>query len=319
MGLRPEGNDCPPVRPGRHRRRLAVALAPIALGACATPGATLGSGVGDAFLQHPPYYAGADHVRAAGDTAATGHLPIAYQRGATQTSVFDPSLGDAMASLLADMNAYLDSLGVTRRLVEGGRVPAVTHAATRRPPDVRFGCVTASGSPDDDCALDGDTVLGRETMRMRLAVGRPSPEWIDWMGDAMATAGVDRTLVITLEVGQYLVRQRGLRGRKEVELGTDHVAELPWLTSLETPVAVLQVTGALVGRDGRAIRIGAEGLLARRTGLRFSAFGAQELITDEDVERLRAVRREDLEGAPLVWQEGLRTLVASLLAGGRAP
>jgi hypothetical protein len=97
------------------------------------------------------------------------------------------------------------------------------------------------------------------------------------------------------------------------------VAELPWLTSLETPVAVLQLTGALVGRDGRAIRIGAEGLIARRTGLRFSAVGAQELITDDDVHRLRAARRESMAGAPLVWQVGLRTLVASLLAGGRAP
>ncbi len=291
----------------------------MALGACVTAGATLGSGVGDAFLQHAPYYAGTDHVHAAGDTAAAGHLPIAYQRGATQAPIFDPSVGDAMAALLADMNAYLDALGVTRRLVEGGRVSAVTHAATRRPPDVQFGCVTPSGSPDDDCALNGDTVLGRDGLRMRLAVGRPAPEWIDWAGDAMDAAGVDRTLVITLEVGQYLVRQRGLRGRKEVELGTAHVAELPWLTSLETPVAVLQLTGALVGRDGRAIRIGVEGLLARRTGLRFSTFDAQELITDEDVERLRSVRREDLEGAPLVWEEGLRTLVASLLAGGRAP
>jgi hypothetical protein len=318
MGPRPQGNDCPPVRLRRHRRRLAAALMPFVLGACATTGATVGSGVGDAFLRRAPYYAGAD-APAAGNAAVVGHLPVVYQRGATQAPIFDPSGSDAMAALLADMNAYLDSLQVTARLVEGGRVSAVTHAATLRPPDVQFGCVTPSGVPDDDCAVDGDTVLGRDALRMRLAVGRPSPEWIAWMGDVTATVGVEQVLVITLEVGQYLVRQRGLLGRKEVELGTAHVADLPWLTSLETPVAVLQLTGALVGRDGRAIRIGAEGLVARRTGFRLSAVGAQELITDEDVDRLRTARRESVAGAPLVWQVGLRTLVGSLLAGGRAP
>jgi len=92
--------------------------------------------------------------------------------------------------------------------------------------------------------------------------------------------------------------------------------ELPWLTSLETPVSVLQLTGALVGRDGRAVRIGAEGLLAKRTGLVASAFGLQALLSDEDVQQLRTTRRDDLAGRPLVWQAALRSLVAELT--GRA-
>ncbi|HZA51832.1 MAG TPA: hypothetical protein VE549_13900 [Myxococcaceae bacterium] len=37
---------------------------------------------------------------------------------------------------------------------------------------------------------------------------------------------------------------------------------LPWLTSLETPVSVLQLTGALIDRSGQAVRIGAEGSAA---------------------------------------------------------
>jgi hypothetical protein len=291
-------------------RRFAGAMAPLALAACA--GATLGSGVGDAFLDHPPYYAGAG-PRSTDRTGDTGHIPIAYQRGAAQAPIFDPSVTDDMAALLADMNAYLDLLAVSKRLVEGGKVSAVTHAATTRPPDVQFGCVTRTGATDDDCALDGDTVLGREQQRMRLAVGRPSQEWTLWMDQVMTDQGVDRVLVITLEVGWYLVRQRGFLGHKELELGTSHVAELPWLTSLETPVAVLQITGALVGPEGKAVRIGAEGLLHRRTGMGISAFGAEALVSDEDVRRLRSARREDLPGEPLVWRVGLRTLVTRLL------
>jgi hypothetical protein len=73
-----------------------------------------------------------------------------------------------------------------------------------------------------------------------------------------------------------------------------------------------------VGRDGKAIRIGAEGMLARRTSLPISALGAQALITDEEVERLRTVRRQDLPGNPLVWQVSLRTLVTQLASVGVA-
>jgi hypothetical protein len=298
--------------------RIAVVLAPAAVSACATSGATLGSGVGDSFLEHPPYYAEGDWALE-GSSGLTGHLPIEYQRGSTQPEIFDPSVSDAIVALVADMNTYLDSLEMTRRLVEGKRVSAVAYAPSRRGPDVQFGCVTLSVAPEDECALDGDAVLGRGGHGMRLAVGRPSREWTAWMGQVLADQDVGQTLVITLEVGQYLVRQRGFRGRKELELGTSHTVELPWLTSLETPVAVVQLTGALVRRDGTALRIGAEGLLAHRTGIVLSGFGAQELVSDDDIRQLRSARREDLPGHPLVWRVGLRTLVERLLTDGEEP
>ena len=119
-------------------------------------------------------------------------------------------------------------------------------------------------------------------------------------------------MVITLEVGQYLTRQRGLVGAKDVDLGTNNVAKLPWLTSLETPVTVLQLTGALVDRDGKAIRIGAEGFYVRRTRLGISAIGGQELIGDEDIVKAREARRDDLAGSPLAWRVALGNLVAGL-------
>ena len=132
------------------------------------------------------------------------------------------------------------------------------------------------------------------------------------MRELMSGAGVARALVITLEVGQYLPRQTGLRGDKDVELGTGHVARLPWLTSLETPVTVLQLTGALTKPDGQAIRIGAEGIVAHRTRLLVSSVGGQEVLRDEDVAAVRTLRREDLPGRPLAWQVALRHLVSQL-------
>lgn len=288
-----------------------ILVAALLASSCATTGATLNSGVGDAFLEHPPYYAG--RRPASSGAPRTGHLPVTYQAGASQSSIFDPSHSAQMNELLQHLTLYLDSMGRSMRLAEGHQVSAVTHAATRVPPDVHFGCITETGVFGDDCAERGDSALGRKGQRMQLAVGRPSSEWVQWTSSLMEEQGVEQTLVVTLEVGQYLMRQRGLAGHKEVELGTAHTARLPWLTSLETPVSVIQLTGVLVGRDGKAIRIGAEGLYARRTTLPVSSLGGQALITDEDVAKLISLRRDDLPGAPLTWQVGLRALVDQLL------
>jgi len=276
-----------------------AAAVTFAVAACAT-GSTFGSGVGDRLLEHPPYYAGA---RVIADAESIGHLPITYQRGGSQEPIFDPSgeRGTPMAALLAEMNAYLDSLGASVRMA--------ASAPQGTPPDVRFGCETdASG----ECTRDETGALGREGTFLHLSVGRPSDAWTTWAASAMAGTDVSRALVLTLEVGQYWTRQVGFRGDKQVELGTNHTVSLPWLTSLETPVTVLQLTGALMDSSGKAVRIGAEGLVARRTRLLVSALGAQELLTDEEVQRLRTSRREDLPGQPLVWQVALRNLVAEL-------
>ena len=303
-----------------HMRRSVNAAALFLISACASTGATFRSGVGDSFPEHPPYYAGTKPELVARDTGRIGHLPIAFQRGASQAPIFDPrsGRGSPIDALLEHMNAYLDSLGVSTRLVEGRRVSAVAHAATAVPPDVRVGCAPELGIPGNDCAERGDSALGRGRQTMQLAVGRPSAEWVAWTREVTSAANASRTLVITLEVGQYLTRQEGWRGSKVVELGTGHTAKLPWLTSLETPVTVLQLTGALVDQDGKALRIGAEGFFARRTRLLVSSVGGQELLSDEDVTAIGTLRREDLPGQPLAWRVAMRELVSGL-TGRRLP
>ena len=281
----------------RNHPILFVLLAAVA---CAT-GSTYRSGVGDRLLEHPPYYAGGSQTPV---TGLLGHLPIAYQPGATHASMFDPDTapGSPVALLLVEMNRYLDSIDVTTRL----GTPVAARSGT--PPDVRFSCET---EPMGDC-VTGDGAVGRGDIVMRLAVGRPSEEWVQWAGGLIDAAHVTGVLVLTLEIGQYRTRQRGLLGAKEVELGSGCVVSQRWFTSLETPVSALQLTGALVGRDGLAIRIGAEGMLARRTSLLASAVGLQALITDKEVDELRAARRDDLPGSPLVWQTALKNLIAGL-------
>jgi hypothetical protein len=262
------------------------------LAGCATTGSTWGSGVGDTQFGQPPYAAGARPLQ--GTTFAV--LPILWQRGATQPESFDPAsdAGTAVAGLLEEMNAYLVSLDVGVR---------VTTAPQGTPPDVRFGC---ERSPDDEC----DQVDERRPHT--LAVGRPSQAWAQWAGAEAAAAGVDYLVVITLETGNYVPRQRNLLGSKEVLLGTGHTKDVPWLTATDRPASVLQVTGAIVASDGTVRRIAAEGLLVRPTNIVVAGFGAQRLISDEDIRELRAARRTDLDGAPLTWQVALQNLVVSL-------
>jgi hypothetical protein len=282
-------------------RRLTTFMLAVMLSGCATTGATFGSGVGDRQIEHPPYYAGA--LSGTG-TPVIARFPITWQRGASQPEPFDPSgaPGSPVAALLRDMNAFLDSVagGASLPALNGGGLVA---------PNVYFGCERdASG----DCVARGNSVLGRQGTTMRLAVERPSPGWVGRNAMLLDGAGAAYSLVITLEVGQYWTRQKGLRGAKSVELGTGHEVPLPWLTSLEMPVTVLQLTGSLINRDGKALRIGAEGLLAQRSSIVASGFGAQRLVSDEDVERARTERRTDLPGQPLVWREALCRLLVEL-------
>ncbi len=286
---------------------------------CASTGATFRSGVGDAHLEHAPWYAGAAPSAIRAERSRIAYLPVEFQARGDAAGAFDPATttGSPTQALLAEMNAYLDSLaqatGVAIRLDADARAG---DARSRVAPDVQFGCVTATGLTDDDCEARGDSALGRGSARMRLAVGRPSPEWSAWLAQGLSARQAGRALVLRLEVGSYLVRQRGLRGRKEVDLGTGYTISLPWLTSLETPVQVLQLTGALVDADGRAVRIGAEGIVAKRSRLLVSAVGGVEVLGDEAVSAARSERRRDLPGAPLAWQVAMRELVAQLT--GRA-
>ena len=291
------------------------------LAACSTTGATFRSGVGDVFPDRAPYYAGARTSFAADTTARVGVLPVHYQPGVGAAALFDPRWGpnSAIGDLLKEMNGVLDSLttGTGKpaiRLVTGlsrdRTLPLDLKLGVA--PDVRFGCLTELDLPGEDCAARGDSALGRGRQTMKLAVGRPDAVWTRWVGATMDAAQTPHTIVITLEVGQYLMKQKGLVGKKVVELGTNHNVELPWLTSLETPVTVLQLTGALVDRQGKAVRIGAEGIVAKRTPLLASAIGAQAVLSNEDVALVRTARREDIAGQPVAWRVAMQELVRQL-------
>ncbi|HEU0077499.1 MAG TPA: hypothetical protein VFQ76_07600, partial [Longimicrobiaceae bacterium] len=103
--------------------------------------------MGERLLEHPPYAAGEGRLSGSGRIA---HVPIAYQRGASQEAFFDPEgeVGTPVAALLDEMNEYLDSLGASVRL----EVPG-PERGTR--PDVYFGC---EQNPAGECVSDSRDV-----------------------------------------------------------------------------------------------------------------------------------------------------------------
>jgi hypothetical protein len=278
--------------------RPAVVLAALPLLGCAT---SMGSGVEPAALDGPPYYAGDGLLPPA---AVVAHAPITYQRGATAPAGVEPSAGagSAMAGLLADLNAQLDGLGRS--------APLALDGVRGRPPDVRFGCHPPA------LILCPEPGEGSEPWARRthwLDVTRPSRPWIDGVARALEVAGATHVLALTLELTEYWPRP--VAPVPLLYLGSDRVQELRWYTDPQMPVNVLQLTGALLDADGRALRIGAEGLMTRPAGPLRALLGVQATIREQDVEWLRSAYREDLPDAPLVWDVALRTLVEQLLAG----
>jgi hypothetical protein len=261
----------------------------IALAAAATFVAGDGQASVRGSFDRAPFYAGP--APAAG--RAFAHAPVRF---VTETGSLDPDpkRSPALAALVDSLNAELDRMGLS------------SHRPLDRKggPVIRFGCVRGDDAgvtqPSDECDPT-------EPRRMRFAIEEPNRGWRDrWV--ALAGDSLDGVLVIQLSFGSYWVRSQGWRNDKSIEIGTARSQPVAWLTSLDDPVQVLQLTGAVVTAKGKVGRVGAEGLLARRTGLIASALGAREVLAEDELGGLLASEGN----VPPVWRAALWDLVRGL-------
>lgn len=298
--------------PIRRQAHLAVGALILGIGVACT---TSSSAVRDAFLTLPPHYAGVRSSQAVDAASKVGIVPITFQRGSTRP-VFDPptGTGSAMAALLVDMNAFVDSLTlpegktiVRLRDASGGITSAPVSSDTT--PDVRFGCNFAGDLAVVDCPMMrfGEDTQLRPLAATRLSIQAPSPEWLAWSAGVMENNSVPTMLLLTLELGIYRPRINTFLRTKRVDIGTNYALPLPWLSPIEN-VTVLQLTGARFNSDGHPVRIGVEGLFA---GIPRHLENV-EIISDKNVRALHTMRRTDLPGEPLVWKEAMRELVNQL-------
>jgi hypothetical protein len=157
---------------------------------------------------------------------------------------------------------------------------------------------------------------------MVLHLSRPTVAWQQAAAELLARQGASHAVVIWLGVSQYPKGREGVFGKKVV-LGTGHEEPIRFLTAEDKLLEVLQLTGVLVDAQGRVVRAGAEGILARDTPFAAQVFDVSKVLDARTLEQVLTVeRRADLPGNPLKWEVALGNLLAGLRAdpaGRRVP
>jgi hypothetical protein len=235
-------------------------------------------------------------------------------------AVLDPELAGALgygrregefAPLLTAVNADLAARPCCRFL-PGLALPAGA-------PHVYVGSATGEFAPPEG----EQQVFPQDPFPpMVLHLRRPSAMWQQAMAELLAREGASHAVVVSLGVSQYPKGRRGVFG-KEVVLGTGHEEPIRFLTAEDKLLEVLQLTGVLVDAEGRVVRAGAEGILARDTPFAAQVFDVTKVLDARTLEQVLTVeRRADLPGNPLKWEVALGNLLAGLgadPAGRRVP
>ena len=171
------------------------------------------------------------------------------------------------------------------------------------------------GSADGELAPPeaGDQRLPQDRFApMVLHLRKPSAAWSAAVASLLAREGASHAIAVSLAVSQYPKGRAGAFG-KQVTLGTGHVEPIRFLTAEDKLLEVLQLSGVLVDAEGRVVRAGAEGILARDTPFAAQVFDVAKDLDDRTLERvLDGERRSDLPGNPLKWEVALDNLLAQL-------
>ena len=209
-----------------------------------------------------------------------------------------------MEKLKKKMNDYLQKTQLIK-------IPEIKLNADAYP-IVYFGVVEAYDFPGDPDDPVFETYEDADKPLMSIYQESPSKAWKDSLKNRCAGSRINYVLVPFLSLGNFKVYQKDWKGNKEIVLGSDYRVPVPWLTALDQPVEVLYIGAALVNCQGKIIKVGAEGLLAKKTKFLMSVLNLQAAIAPEDIEKLLQARRKDLPGQPLIWKTALKNLLKNM-------
>lgn len=168
-------------------------------------------------------------------------------------------------------------------------------------PKVSFGVDDFYDNDDEDNEVDPPLVF---------AISQPSKNWRETWDPPKA----GYFLIVELNISAYKVRQKNWKGSKEVELGTDYKVSVPWLSSLDDPIPVVQLVGMIINQKGKILRTGAEGIYVKKTKSGLSLLGVTEAITEKDIEKIMtSYQRSDIEGKPLAYKVAVKNLLKQML------
>lgn len=228
------------------------------------------------------------------------HLPVALDKMMSE-EFFYRGREAAFRPLLDRVNGYLDSLAWTNAL--SVELPA------KGAPWLFVGSSEAETAP-------GSTMMMRDEddlyPPMAMHLQKPSKEWKKAFASAMAQQQAEYALVIWVGLTEYPKANKGLF-KKKVVLGTDYEHEIRFLSAVDKPVEVLQLTGLLLDREGNVIRAGAEGFLHEDSPFWAQVLNIGTTVDDNALRKLmEEERREDLPGKPLAWRVAAHNLVKKL-------
>ncbi len=281
----------------RHWRHVAL----LTLAGCVglvTPAAEAASRTNHLDVKkNPPYYTG---------KSPKAPVKLAYVLRAG-SSFREPG---ANAQVLSAVDALLEECH--RELAQHGlqRIEVPSEARQEDLPITYVGHPDGFWAPDD--AMDDEERARHGRHIVMIWVSDPPSRFAKQVTPAVSAVGADHVVYVTLELSDYAVAQKNLKGSKAIELGTGYTMPVPWLTSLDQLAEVLQFKGVLYRADGRFVRAGAEAFHAQRTPFRQAILNAQRTMQPSELEAALRVQRADLTDQPLAWQVAVRNLLAQL-------
>lgn len=210
----------------------------------------------------------------------------------------------ALQPLLAAMNAYFSDRHccalLDHRALEAAGAPYLYLGSAE--------------SDDTPAPAAIERSPGAEYPSMVLYLEKPSAAWKHALAGLLKEHGSSSALWLAVGIAEYPKADRGAFG-KQVHLGTGYSRPIDFLSAVDKPVEVVQITGALFDAQGNLVRAGGEGFYASDTLFRYQIFDVTQTIDHGKIARLVAEeRRTDLPGAPLAWEVALRNLVEGLTA-----
>lgn len=228
------------------------------------------------------------------------HAPVMFDKEMSE-EFFYQGREVVLQPIVEVMNHYLDSLAWSQPLT--GSLPE------KGLPWLFVGSSEAETAPPVMITMRQEH---DEYPPMALYLEKPSKAWKQSFSQQMSEQGADYALLIWIGLTEYPKADKGLF-KKKVVLGTGYEHEIRFLSAVDKPVEVLQLTGVLLDKEGNVIRAGAEGFLHEDSPFWVQTLEAGTTIDDNAIEKLLTEEsREDLPGKPLAWKVALDNLVERL-------
>ncbi len=263
-----------------------------------------------------PYYRILNKKQAPAANAKIGFVPVMLDARAARNLTFK----DAWTQpLLQAMTRFTrDSLKLAEVNVETNKL---TDA-----PDIFLGSVLQGERPHYILADCPDPKSSPEYC-LKIGGQAGSKAWMEKLKAAMAKQGLDYALILQLGEGyiypngQMKKLNRMIETRKAPQAGLDMGTNY-WLpmsqkwVATNKPIDVLFMKGMLVTKEGKVLRLGAEGITAAsKAHFLEQVVNISHEFSEEELNAVENnVRREDLPGQPVSWQVAARQLVQTLSA-----